>query len=127
MKTTFKKGDMVRIKASGKVEEVDGVSEAMTPPVWIGDRGYMPEELVLVAKKPVVSYEKRPQVQVIIKLFQGVVDEVWAFDSEEKALQCLCHETGEDFKTAEEFGAWKDEIAEGDSKEEYRWFHPEIE
>jgi hypothetical protein len=72
------------------------------------------------------------KVEVVVYLFQGVIDgvEVYADDKNgkapDKALAALREHFGQDFKTAEEFTAWMEAELEGDCDDEAHWHSTEI-
>jgi hypothetical protein len=76
---------------------------------------------------------KGNKVDVVVTMFQGVIDEVTVFADDEsgkatdKALALLCTWAGEEFKTPEDFHAWADEQSEGDCKNEAFWYTTPVE
>lgn len=70
-------------------------------------------------------------VQVVTYSFQGVLDSVDVFDTEEKALNHLRELTGENFKNVKDFGKWQEANTQnamiGRADEEYHWFEVEVQ
>ena len=83
------------------------------------------QSTVRVPRTPVNNQENpsrsnKMKVQIIIHLFQGVIDDVLVFTKEKDVLDYLCGEIGEDFKNEKDFLTWQSSHSEEDS--EYRWF-----
>jgi len=76
---------------------------------------------------------KGQKVEVVVYLFQGVVDSVnvYADDekgkAEDKALAFLREQTGENFKNPSEFQEWMEAELEGDCDNEYHWYATTVE
>lgn len=65
------------------------------------------------------------EVNVIVEIFQGVVNSVNVFSTEEKALAWLSDSVDESIKTVDDFAKWQEENKDDDF--EYHWVTEEVQ